>query len=75
MLREAGGQAAKVCASVKAKDAVICLPSAKQLVPALSDPEVSVAALAEGCDPWGLPVWTNIRKVRKRKPIIQDLVP
>nr|WP_321401981.1 leucyl aminopeptidase [uncultured Desulfobacter sp.] len=48
MLREAGGQVAKVCASVKAKDVVICLPSSKQLSPAIDDPEMSAGALAEG---------------------------
>nr|WP_320016055.1 leucyl aminopeptidase [uncultured Desulfobacter sp.] len=48
MLREAGGQIATVCASVKAKDVVICLPTPKHLSPALDDPEVSAVALAEG---------------------------
>jgi len=48
MLREAGGQVAKVCASVKAKDIVVCLPAPKHLSPALDDPEVSAGALAEG---------------------------
>ena len=48
MLREAGGQVAKVCASVKAKDVVICLPPSKHVSPALPDPEVVAGALAEG---------------------------
>ncbi|MCG8552949.1 MAG: leucyl aminopeptidase [Desulfobacterales bacterium] len=48
MLREAGGQVAKVCASVKAKEAVICLPAPKHLSGALTDPQASAAALAEG---------------------------
>ena len=48
MLREAGGQVAKVCASVKAKDVVFCLPNPKHLSPALADPEVAAGALAEG---------------------------
>ncbi|WP_320043526.1 leucyl aminopeptidase [uncultured Desulfobacter sp.] len=48
MLREAGGQVAKVCASVKAKETVICLPDPKYLSGALTDPQASAAALAEG---------------------------
>ncbi|NDY73421.1 leucyl aminopeptidase [Desulfobacter hydrogenophilus] len=48
MLREAGGQIAKVCALVKAKDVVICLPAPKHLSPAMDDPEMSAGALAEG---------------------------
>jgi len=48
MLREAGGQVAKVCASVKARDVVVCLPPPKHLSPALADPEMSAGALAEG---------------------------
>lgn len=48
MLREAGGQVAKVCASVKAKDVVICLPNPEQLSLAHNDPEISVGAIAEG---------------------------
>ena len=48
MLREAGGQVAKVCASVKAADVVICLPTPEQLSLALADPDVSAGALAEG---------------------------
>ena len=48
MLREVGGQVAKVCASVKAKELVICLPDPKHLSGILADPEVPAAALAEG---------------------------
>ncbi len=48
MLREAGGQVAKVCASVKARDVVICLPTLTHLSAALADPDLSAMALAEG---------------------------
>ncbi|WP_035235336.1 leucyl aminopeptidase [Desulfobacter vibrioformis] len=48
MLREVGGEVAKVCASVKARDVVVCLPPPKHLSPALTDPEISAGALAEG---------------------------
>lgn len=48
MLREAGGEVAKVCASVKAKDVTVCLPTPKHLSPAIGDPELSAGALAEG---------------------------
>ncbi len=47
-LREAGGQVAKVCAKVKAKDAVICLPEPKLLSPGVADLGEAAGALAEG---------------------------